>query len=241
MRTPLPIVIDTETTGVNTDYASVIQLGAVMAHITHEDEQSCILLNTLCQPDTEIEKGAQEVHGISADDLIYAPPVDYALNTLGLQLTSLSVTHEIVLVGHNAERFDIPLMHRQAPTAGFHNYKTIDTYTAALRMFPAMPQKLGELYEWYVGKTPTNAHDAVADCLMCVEILAKMLREKDMDELEFSDWLAEPQILTVMPFGKHKGLDIDDVPHSYWRWARTNMTDVHKDVEATICKMVGCE
>jgi len=33
------------------------------------------------------------------------------------------------------------------------------------------------------------------------------------------EWLAAPVITKIMPFGKHKGKKLEDVPMSYWHWA----------------------
>lgn len=39
---------------------------------------------------------------------------------------------------------------------------------------------------------------------------------------QIAKWAAEPIIYTRMPFGKHKGELMKDVPHSYWNWAMKN-------------------
>lgn len=43
------------------------------------------------------------------------------------------------------------------------------------------------------------------------------------------DWLAEPIITHTMPFGKHKGQKMVDVPLSYWQWALENMDSLNED------------
>lgn len=43
------------------------------------------------------------------------------------------------------------------------------------------------------------------------------------------DWLAEPIIMHTMPFGKHKGQKMQDVPLSYWQWALENMDSLNED------------
>jgi len=39
---------------------------------------------------------------------------------------------------------------------------------------------------------------------------------------QIAKWTAEPIIYKRMPFGKHKGELMKDVPHSYWNWAMKN-------------------
>jgi hypothetical protein len=36
------------------------------------------------------------------------------------------------------------------------------------------------------------------------------------------EWFIKPIIYENMPFGKHKGTKMKDVPHSYWQWAMKN-------------------
>ena len=40
---------------------------------------------------------------------------------------------------------------------------------------------------------------------------------------------AEPIIYKRMPFGKHRGELMKDVPHSYWKWALQNMDSLKED------------
>lgn len=43
------------------------------------------------------------------------------------------------------------------------------------------------------------------------------------------EWLSEPIIIHTMPFGKHKGKKMIDVPLSYWQWALENMDSLNED------------
>jgi len=43
-------------------------------------------------------------------------------------------------------------------------------------------------------------------------------------------WLEEPIIIHTMPFGKHKGQKMQDVPLSYWQWALENMNSLQEDL-----------
>lgn len=44
-------------------------------------------------------------------------------------------------------------------------------------------------------------------------------------------WAAEPIIYSKMPFGKHKGLLMKDVPRSYWSWAMQNMDSLNEQAD----------
>lgn len=63
---------------------------------------------------------------------------------------------------------------------------------------------------------------------------------------QIAAWAAEPIIYDRMPFGKHKGELMGDVPQSYWRWATTNMDSLNEsadnydpDLAASIYKALG--
>ncbi len=43
------------------------------------------------------------------------------------------------------------------------------------------------------------------------------------------EWVKSPTITTVMPFGKHKGQKLTDIPLSYWSWALSNMEALQQD------------
>jgi DNA polymerase III epsilon subunit-like protein len=36
---------------------------------------------------------------------------------------------------------------------------------------------------------------------------------------QIAEWLAKPTIYATMPFGKHKGVPMSEIPHGYWKWA----------------------
>ena len=240
MSNIVPIVIDTETTGVDLVHDSVVQLAAVMLDL--ESGRPITLLSMLCNPGMEISEGAQEVHGIKDEDLIWATPSQWALQHLKMVMDSIEAAgNTIILCGQNHERFDVPLMDRILPTAGFNSYLSIDTYTIALREWPEMPHKLGELYEWYCEKPAIKAHDAAADCWMVADILLKYMRENDREIVSLANELEQARVLDKFPFGKYKSMDVSKIPTGYLNWCRNNFTEVHKDVEATICDRLGCE
>ncbi len=48
---------------------------------------------------------------------------------------------------------------------------------------------------------------------------------------QIAQWAAEPIIYERMPFGKHKGELMTEVPHSYWKWAMTNMDSLNEQAD----------
>jgi DNA polymerase III epsilon subunit-like protein len=238
----IPVIIDLETTGINIDHDSIVQMAAVMLTFVDGEPQPITLISTYCNPGRPIEAEASEVHGIKDEDLVYSVPAVWALQQLKLVLNALEgEDNTVILCGQNSERFDIPMMDVLLPAARFGSYLSIDTYTIAIRNFPEMPHKLGEFYSWYLEKETLSAHDAAADCVMCAEILAKYLKERGVDLLTLANELEQPMVLERYPFGKMKGRLVSEIPRGYLNWCRTNFTEVHRDIEATICSALGCE
>jgi exodeoxyribonuclease X len=48
---------------------------------------------------------------------------------------------------------------------------------------------------------------------------------------QIAKWAAEPIIYERMPFGKHKGELMTDVPRSYWKWALENMDSLNEEAD----------
>ena len=233
------VFYDLETTGIDVNKDAAVQFGAL--HCSYDEDTGelspvSVMMNTLCNPGRKIAEEAEAVHGISQEDVAWAPPDKQVLYQFSTALRQMARNAPVVLVGHNIERFDTPLIMQRWPNGKFNmDYSSIDTYTIALRTWPAMPHKLEELYSWYVEGAKVKAHDAAADCFMVYQFLQKYLSETERSLEELVEWLEQPQVLETFPFGKHKGVPVKDIPSSYLKWCAANFTEVHKDVEATIC------
>ena len=239
MSEPHVLVVDTETTGVDTNVDSVCQLAGVLTNHIGAKALPETLFSTYCKPEARMSEEALAVHKITPEMYEWSPEEWTALATLDILIKELSKDNEVILAGHNHIRFDLPLMDRVYPDAKFQEHPVIDTMVLVYRMFPGKPAKLGELFEWYVGKEAINAHDAAADCYMVAHILAKMVDELDMPLLEVAKWCSTGVPWTIMPFGKHKGLKLEDVPSGYLGWMRRNISDPSLDLEASIDSILG--
>jgi exodeoxyribonuclease X len=64
-----------------------------------------------------------------------------------------------------------------------------------------------------------NAHSALADVGICAVILQHICQARSIVSME-ELWLASESARSpsVMPFGKHKGMAMADVPADYKRW-----------------------
>ena len=83
------------------------------------------------------------------------------------------------------------------------------------------------------------AHRADADIIVTgmlfVTLLEKAIADGEIDAeaddlgFEIVKYLEKPVKIKVMPFGKHKGKKLVDVPISYWQWAIENFDALQED------------
>ena len=96
-------------------------------------------------------------------------------------------------------------------------YPELDAHTlTALSYAVSEPAERPKLRE----KLKT-AHSALTDVELCLSVLRNILKKMDLhkwsDIYAFSE---ESRIPKIMPFGKHKGTPISDVPQDYKEWLK---------------------
>jgi exodeoxyribonuclease X len=138
------------------------------------------------------------------------------------------------LVAHN-HFYDMRVLERHEINTASHNW--ICTWRMAKKLFNGMNEiletnlpylrfalKLDVPIEMY-------CHRAGNDSFITgrlLEFFVDMLESNDMLDKnapygpQIAKWAAEPIIYTRMPFGKHKGELMTEVPTSYWSWAMKN-------------------
>ena len=112
----------------------------------------------------------------------------------------------------------------------------------AKRLFPGLESyKLGYLRYHFDLPVHTlidaqaNLHRAVTDAAVTALLFDHLVQEMHSraqfdDSLPWADQLlaqaAQPVIQPTMPFGKHRGKLMVDVPVDYWQWALANMSSL---------------
>lgn len=161
-------VFDLETTGVRTDYDSIIEISAVKV----TGGKVADTFSSLVNPGRPIPYGATKVNGISDEMVADEPPIDIVFPKF------MEFIGEDILVGHNIHSFDMKFIWRVAEemygkTIG-NNY--IDTLSMARKCLPQLTHhKLVDIAAYYQIST-AGAHRALNDCLMnqqCFELMAK--------------------------------------------------------------------
>ena len=223
------LLLDLETAGLKPE-DGVVELGFLEL-----DENAEVIdqYQTLVDPGTgHISHSAEGIHGISMDMVQDAPTLaevfsEQVEGCYGKPLHG----DPLVLVGHRIS-FDRSFL------TGLLPENTIDlcTLRAARAIWPfAEDHKLSTLrVALGLRKDSGVAHRVMADVLVTHDLLKTIMATLNVNLRELTEWSQRPQVLRVVPFGKHKGEPFDQVPKSYLRWADNNLQDIDMDLAHTI-------
>lgn len=219
---------DFETTGVDPHSCEPVQMAAIVATINEDGSyekisETCEILHC----DNEIPDGAFKVHGISTE-----------MAQASLVLPHHYVTEHIqgVVLGYNNKNYDDHIAKRY----GADITQSIDVFTAVNRLKAKgvlSKASLSAAYEHFTGKKAENAHDALADVQMTLELIPYLMEALEFKTFtEFVNYVTTPQgsLDTVWPFGKWKGKKVCNLPPSYVRWALENMRTINPDLRDSL-------
>ena len=208
------IVLDFETTGLQPGYRPV-EIAWLEFDSLYKVSQS---VTSLIDPQMPIEPGAQKVHGISSEMLVGKPTLEEFLH--GEHADKFANEH-VLVVAHNAA-FDLPMFEPFCKKA-----TSLCTMRLAQALYPtAENHRLSTLASMFaVEVEPT--HRAMADVGACFELLRTIAKKEDksIDELLVIASYTSPE--SLMPFGKHKGKMIKDLPSDYVAWLSTTLEPSH--------------
>lgn len=203
------IYYDTETTGVRVDKDAIVEIAAFDPDGNRE-------FVSFVQPGMPIPEEASAIHGITEEMVKDAPPfADVAKEFITF------CGEDAVLLAHNNDRFDKLVLHHEGikhEVIWPANWMHLDTLTWARRYRPDLPkhslQFLREIYN-----LPANtAHRALDDVIMLHQVFSRMT--DDLPLKTIIELLKEERAITHMPFGKHRGKPIEEVPSDYVQWLK---------------------
>ena len=163
------IVLDTETTGLSAkDGHRIIEIGAVeMVNLSLTGRTLHIYIN----PEREIDAGAQEIHGLSAEFLADKPVFADILNDF------TTFIGEDVLVIHNAP-FDIGFLNAELGRCGHPPLsmdRVVDTLPLAREKFPGAQASLDALCRRFdVDNSHRDLHGALIDADLLAAVYVEL-------------------------------------------------------------------
>lgn len=220
------VIGDTETAGLGSS-KKVCEIGLLAIDpLTLEVLEE---VGSLIDPQIPIEPGAQSIHGISDEMVADAPTMDEFIQlTLGGPIDG-----EITLICHNVP-FDKPLLE---PIGNIT--RSICTLFESRQIQTRLPGlencKLQTLRE-YFGIPANAAHRALDDCEITRQLLIRLvdITGRSLEELAS----ATDRTVLIMPFGKHQGTPILQLPRQYLNWALDNM-DLESNLKSSMEKALA--
>ncbi|MBL8201829.1 MAG: DNA polymerase III subunit epsilon [Chromatiales bacterium] len=166
------IVLDTETTGLEVEKGHrIIELGCVELVNRRRTHRT---LHHYLQPDREIDAGAQEVHGISAEMLAGKP------RFADVAREFLDFVADAELIIHNAD-FDVGFLDAELGLLGPDAPRitgvctVVDTLALARRLHPGQRNSLDALCKRYaVDNTGREFHGALLDAQLLADVYLGM-------------------------------------------------------------------
>jgi DNA polymerase-3 subunit epsilon len=204
-----PIYYDTETTGTKPDEDRIVEIAA------YDPVRNATFVRFV-NPGIPIPKEATAIHHIS-DEMVKDAPNFKIIAKEFMEFCS----DEMVLIAHNNDSFDIHFLRNEFKRAGlsFPEWQFLDTLKWARRYRPDLPrhglQFLRETYDI----PENNAHRALDDVMVLYQLFSKMIDDLTMEQiLELLKRPEREREISLMPFGKHQGLPLQEVPKNYIRW-----------------------
>lgn len=201
------IVLDTETTGLEPELGHrIIEVGAVELI---DRQLTGRRLHHYVNPERDIDAGAQEVHGITLEDLADKP----MFADVAAELMEFSIGAEVVI--HNAPfdlgflDYEFRLIDRDRP-AYSAQVEVLDTLVLARELHPGQRNSLDALCKRYeVDNSNRSLHGALLDAEILAEVYLAMTGGQvdlgltlepvvEMDESELAAMVAERPALRVL-------------------------------------------
>ena len=213
------IIFDTEATGIKEPVlieAAWVELESIAPFIiTNPFEQRY-------NPGKPIALGALATHHIMDEELVDCPPA-----------ASFTLPGNVdYMIGHNVD-FDWEVI-------GKPDIKRICTLALARKLWPDLDNHNQSALLYYLERATArerlrNAHSALIDVGICATILDHICQQLGVKTIE--DLYTESEKArtpTTMPFGKHKGMLLADVPKDYKKWLFTQ-----QDIDPFLRKALG--
>lgn len=240
------VVADTETTGFDTDKAMLCDVAIVCyqtSYISSEVDPPRVVFESLVNPEMPIPIDAMAVHHITDEQVKDAPPAYAVAHNIAAYLYGKTI------VCHNAD-YDSKIMRRLLSVPTTTDF--LCTWRLASKLWPDAPgYKNQELRYWrkYIidlgGRSPHRAApDAIVTAYIFRELFGiftagfKQQTGKDPSIEDLLRFERQPIKISKMPFGKHKGMPMDEVPYDYLMWMIRKIPDLSPDLKWTVENML---
>lgn len=201
------IYYDTETTGIRTDKDLIIEIAAY-------DPDGDRKFEAFVNPRVPIPPEATAIHHIT--DAMVKDADDFS--EVGKRFIEFCGPNAC-LIAHNNDRFDKLMLHYEGlrhelvwPNEWIH----LDSLAWARRYRPDLPKHSLQFLRETFEIAENNAHRALDDVIVLHQVFTALVG--DLTTEQIVQLLLTPNKMTHMPFGKHRGTPIKELPKSYVTW-----------------------
>lgn len=200
------IFYDTETTGVRADKDHVIEIAAYDPLLDRTFEK-------LINPGRPIPPDATAIHHITDEMVANAPP----FSQVALEFMEFC-EGEVVLIAHNNDGFDYHFLRSEFGRAQLEmpSWKFLDSLKWARRYRNDLPRHTLQFLREIYNIPANNAHRALDDVIVLHKVFSFMTDDLSVDQIY--GLLNKPRDLHHMPFGKHQGVPLINLPKDYLKW-----------------------
>ncbi len=220
------ICIDCETTGLDSQNDSVIEVAVVLFTFDEVLEE----FESLIDPEKEIPEASIAIHHISNEMVAGKPKIAEILPVI------LKLIGNKTIVGHGI-KFDIDILAAAAAKTGIPctitNNETIDTLRLA-RLYGDSPTNALATLGLHFNVDSDGAHRAMSDVKVNIEVF-KHLAGKYRTVADIHKTLLKPILMKSMPLGPYKGRSFREIPLPYLKWA------AHKDFDRDLIHSIKTE
>ena len=206
-------IIDTETTGL------VKPTPCEIAYVEIDEELNILSeVSTLVNPLKEIDAGATAIHDIT-DNMVIGKPTMEEVKSL--------FPPDFKAIGHNIG------FHVRAIKPHINPSMTLCSLSLARQYIKNTSNHKLETLQRELNLPTRKSHSALGDCLTVLDLLKHITNFSGVNLNTMFLRAQEPRMVSVMPYGKHKGKKLLDVPLDYRSWL-LKQSDLSKDLKFSL-------
>lgn len=205
-----PIFYDTETTGIKAGKDRIIEIAAYDPTLGKE-------FCTFTNPECPIPAESTAITNITDEMVKDAPLIREALSSF-IEFCS----GEVVLIAHNNDAFDKVFLEFEMERAGLKipEWIYLDTLKWSRKYRSDLPRHSLQFLREAYGIEANQAHRALDDVIVLYKVFSKMVDDLSMKTI--LDLLSKNSQIVRMPFGKHAGKPLSEIPKDYVEWLSKN-------------------
>lgn len=201
-----PIYYDTETTGVRSEKDRIIEIAA---YDPVNNRTFCEFVN----PGMPIPPEASSIHHIT-DDMVANSPSFAEIGKAFIDFCG----DNAVLIAHNNDGFDRHFLDAECKRHSLilPPWPQVDSLKWSRKYRPDLPKHSLQYLREVFGIAANQAHRALDDVIVLHNVFSQMIDDLPIETV--IELLSAPSVLSKMPFGKHQGTPLSQIPKSYIKW-----------------------